>query len=465
MVAPRVVVIEASRGPEVAGQPPVTEVHKLAACPNGTLVSPPLDSVKREFDRARSFFAGLRADDKLKLVVSSEGQGLPGSETALEAFMLSIGKSEKVRPHANPPGDSRKNYDPNPRLHRQFDQMVGFTQALIRKAPERRKDFWKKADASSPARWKESTKFYRDNIWEEMLGRLPSPTLPANPRTRLIYDTPKFRGYEVVLDVWPDVFDYGILLLPKDIKPGERRPTVVCQHGLEGRPTDVADPNNDVPIVNVNIYHRFAVRLAELGYVTYAPQNPYIGDDHFRIIHHMGHPVKLAIYSFILGQHEQMLNWLASQPFVDADRIGYYGLSYGGRTAIRVPPLLERYCLSICSADFIEFDWKTTSVVDPHTYQLMRNYDTVEFNACNIQDYGEMANLMAPRPFMVERGHLDTVSTDEWVAHEYAKVRRLYDELGISDRTTIEFFNGVHEIHSVATFEFLSRHLRWPGKS
>ena len=44
--------------------------------------------------------------------------------------------------------------------------------------------------------------------------------LPANPRTRLIYDEPKFRGYEVVLDVWSDVFAYGILLVPKNLQPG-----------------------------------------------------------------------------------------------------------------------------------------------------------------------------------------------------------------------------------------------------
>ena len=49
------------------------------------------------------------------------------------------------------------------------------------------------------------------------------------------------------MDVFPDVIAYGILLLPKGIKEGERRPVVVCQHGLEGRPRDVADPKVDNP--------------------------------------------------------------------------------------------------------------------------------------------------------------------------------------------------------------------------
>jgi hypothetical protein len=64
---------------------------------------------------------------------------------------------------------------------------------------------------------------------------------------------------------------------------------------------------------------------------------------------------------------------------------------------------------------------------------------------------------------MVERGHSDPVATDEWVAYEYAKVRRFYALLGISDRTEIEFFSGPHTIHGVGTFEFLHRHLNWPS--
>ena len=64
----------------------------------------------------------------------------------------------------------------------------------------------------------------RDQVWNEVIGRLPDPSSPADPRSRLIYDEPKVRGYELMLDVWPGVFAYGILLVPKDIRSGERRP-------------------------------------------------------------------------------------------------------------------------------------------------------------------------------------------------------------------------------------------------
>ncbi len=93
--------------------------------------------------------------------------------------------------------------------------------------------------------------------------------MPPNPRTRLIYETPDLTGYEVVADVWPDVIAYGILVLPKNLKPGEQRPVVVCQHGLEGRPSGAADPRT-----SDGYMHHFAVKLAQEGFITFAPQNP-----------------------------------------------------------------------------------------------------------------------------------------------------------------------------------------------
>ena len=43
---------------------------------------------------------------------------------------------------------------------------------------------------------------------------------------------------------------------------------------------------------------------------------------------------------------------------------------------------------------------------------------------------------------MVERGHDDGVAPDEWVAYEYAKVRRFYDGSDFHDRTQIEFYTA-----------------------
>ena len=74
-------------------------------------------------------------------------------------------------------------------------------------------------------------------------------------------------------------------------------------------------------------------------------------------------------------------------------------------------------------------------------------YDMYEFDLGHTFNYAEMAFLIAPRPFMVERGHDDGVGIDEMVASEYAKIRYLYaNRLKIADRTEIEFSAGGHAI-------------------
>ena len=454
LIAPRALVIEAARTPQVTGPPQVTN-ERRGATPNGLIGTPSIERVRSEAQRARTLYSNLKATDRFEFI---ESRGMPGSEPALTAFLkFTSAKTRLSQPGARPE-NLRPDYDPAARLKRQFDTWVEHTQRLIRQSPKRRQEFWSKLDTSSAERWKETSQFYRDYIWNEVIGRMPDPSVPANARSRLIYDEPKFKGYEVVLDVWPGVFAYGTLLVPKSIGPGERRPVVVCQHGLEGRPSDVADPKVDNPA-----YHRYGVRLAEEGFITFSPQNPYIGQDRFRMIQRRGHPLKLALFSFVLGQHQRILEWLATQPFTDPQRIGFYGLSYGGKTAVRVPPLLPGYALSICSADFNEWVWKNTSIDARYSYMITGEYDMIEFDFANVVNYSDLANLMAPRPFMVERGHHDGVAPDEWVAYEFAQTRRFYaTRMNLPDHAEIEFFNGPHTINGKGTFEFLKRHLKWP---
>ena len=129
---------------------------------------------------------------------------------------------------------------------------------------------------------------------------------------------------------------------------------------------------------------------------------------------------------------------------------------------MRVPPLVDNYAASICSADFGDWVWKNASSRSKYSYVGTLEYEIFEFDLGSTFNYSEMAALICPRPFMVERGHFDGVSNDERVAYEFAKVRHLYQaRLGIGDRCEIEWFPGPHEIHGVGTFEFLRRHLNW----
>jgi hypothetical protein len=132
---------------------------------------------------------------------------------------------------------------------------------------------------------------------------------------------------------------------------------------------------------------------------------------------------------------------------------------------MRLPALLKGYCLSICSADFNEWVVKNTNLDRSYSYMYTIEYDMYEFALAEGYNYAEMAALIAPRPFQVERGHQDGVAPDEWIGYEYAKVKRLYDTLGIGDRTDIAYFNQGHMIDGKGTFAFLAKHLDWPPKA
>jgi hypothetical protein len=258
----------------------------------------------------------------------------------------------------------------------------------------------------------------------------------------------------VALDAAPGVLAYGILLVPSNLKAGERLPVVVMQHGLDGRPQDLFNQTSGRAL---DVYQNIGQGLVDAGFVVYMPQNPYIHD--FRPINRLANPLGLTLFSFILRQHEKAVQWLQSLAFVDAKRIGFYGLSYGGTTALRVPPLMDAYAVSICSGNFNEWVRKLTTTTEPYSYMFTREYEIFEYNLAHIASHAEMAMLTAPRPFQVERGHADGVGIDEWVAYEYAKVARYYNRQHLRDRTSIAYFEGPHRIDGTATVDFLKRYL------
>lgn len=457
LIAPRVLIVEACRVPVIDNLPPVREGRRIGTSAPGRWTTPNAKRVAAEFGRALGLCRGLARLDSWRFVVSGEGDGPQASEPAVAGFLGALLPDQKLQPIGKSPARLRAMSDPDARLRRQLGELLQHTQHLLRESQHTRREFFAKADRSSLPKFQQSMRGYRTYFYEEVIGRFEIPLSAPDARTRKIYDTPAFIGHEVVLDVFPDVMAYGILLLPKGIKAGERRPVVVCQHGLEGTPQMIADPQLDH-----RAYHGFAARLAERGFITFSPQNPYKGHDRFRTLQRKANPLKKTLFSVIVPQHQQVTDWLKSLPMVDPKRIGFYGLSYGGKTAMRVPPLVDNYCLSICSADFNDWIWKNASLRSRYSYISTVEYEIFEFDLGSTFNYAEMAGLIAPRPFMVERGHHDGVAPDERVASEYAKVRRLYADLKIPERTEIEFFDGPHTIHGVGTFDFLHRHLDWP---
>ena len=447
LVMPRKLFINPQTGPEVSfagngGAPAV-------------LRSPAVDAVQSEFQRLQQL-AGANSSSAILMdpaqqsaseIVRVFGRALTATDEAVPIQpLLKLQVNRKTE-------ESAKHREQQ--LIRQIDR---HTQSLLRESSFVRKEFMKELKTDSVEAYEQSVEDYRTIFRKSVIGEFSEELLPVAARSRKSWETTAWTGHEVVLDVFEDVFAYGVLLLPKHLKPGEQRPVVVCQHGLEGRPTDCFLHDHQA-------YHDFAAKLCERGFITFCPQNPYIFNDRFRTLQRKAQPLGKTLFSLIVPQHQQIVNWLKTQPFVDPSRIAFYGLSYGGKSAMRIPALVTDYCLSICSADFNEWVLKNATTRHGFSYVWTGEYEIFEWDLGSTFNYAEMAALICPRPFMVERGHFDGVGEDDWVAYEYARVRHLYAaRLGLAEKTEIEWFVGPHTINGQGTYDFLHRHLKWPNK-
>jgi dienelactone hydrolase len=475
LVAPRSLTIEYSSIPEIVDKLKVSDdtLLQIEGLPftgyKGKLQTPRFKDVQAEYDRIDKL---TKPGFQPRNLISGE-KNKPvsfGSQTALEKFARFLGLSSFTLYDDQIPNDNRKSFDPEERQIRQVKEIEDHVQWLLRNSDQERNRFflykimpefgvreWSTKYYHPyyfPDRFIEQGKTYRKYFEEEILGKFDDTLLSPNPRTRKMYDRERWTGYEVALDVYKNVFAAGIILIPKDIKPGERRPVVVCQHGRNGVPQNLIEGNTS--------YNDMAAKLADQGFIVYAPYGIFKGEDGYRWLNRKANTVKKTLFSFIVSQHNQTLHWLATLPFVDKNRIAFYGKSYGGETAMRVPSVLEGYCLSICSADFGDWTRKIVDTHNPYSFMHSFEWEMPYFNMGSTFSYAEMSYLIFPRPFMVERGHHDIVQPDEWVAYEYAKVKYLYDQFNLGDKTEIEYFNGGHTSRNDGTFKFLHKHLNWP---
>lgn len=472
LIAPRTLVVEHSKLPEAlvkaTKKPNQLDEYSYTGY-KGQLMTPSFDTIEKEFNRINGL---VEPGFQNRFLVNNSGESSSdfGSEEALKQFARALGITSALPISDILPSDNRSDFDPTERQINQVKELEDHVQWLLRDSDNKRDLFflyqvmpeWNKRPWStkryhqyfSPEHFLEEGEKYRKYFREEILGNFDEPYLPPNARSRKIYDKELWTGYGVFLDVYEDFIAPGVMLIPKDIRKGEKRPVVVVQHGRNGVPQDLIEGNTS--------YYDMAAKLADQGFVVYAPYGLFSGEDRYRWLDRKANSIKKSLFSFTVAQHEQTLNWLGTLPFVDSSRIAFYGKSYGGETAMRIPAVLEGYALSICSADF--GDW-SRKVIDTHYHNSFMNtieWEMPYFNMGSTFSYAEMAYLIFPRPFMVERGHHDLVQPDEWVAYEYAKVKFLFDQFNLADNTEIEYFNGGHASRNEGTFKFLHKHLDWP---
>jgi dipeptidyl aminopeptidase/acylaminoacyl peptidase len=160
----------------------------------------------------------------------------------------------------------------------------------------------------------------------------------------------------------------GWLFVPKNLDRSKKHPAIIWVHG------DGVNQNYDGWHVQRNyaVYYSFHQYLLQQGYVVFAPD--YRGSIGY------GHDWRNGVYMDVGGNDAKdawmSANYLKTLPYVDADRIGIWGLSYGGfftLIAMTDQPTLFRAGVDVAGvADYVMYyndpyhgDWTVSRIGTP----------------------------------------------------------------------------------------------------
>jgi hypothetical protein len=283
----------------------------------------------------------------------------------------------------------------------------------------------------SAADWERRRKEIRA-VWTEALGEWPE--VLKQPRLEVLreVDLPGYTRKRVRLEIAPDRFEEGWLLIPKSSGP---HPAVLVPF---------YEPETSVGLGDKE--HRdYARRLAERGFVTLAVGSPG-GDARLPDPGREGwQPL-----SFLAYVSANCVKILGNLPEVDAKRIGIVGHSYGGKWAMFSACLNDSIACGAWSDPGIGFNDRRPSINYWEPWYLGRTtgsrrapgLPTAENPATGPyrelrgkgRDLHELQALMAPRPFFVSGGSEDPPS--RWGLLNL--VREVYALLGVPGRVGMQ---------------------------
>ena len=283
----------------------------------------------------------------------------------------------------------------------------------------------------------ENQEFYRCE-YLKMIGSpvLNSPdTIPAVKEEKIGSDD-FCTMYRVQVEVLHDFWFYGILSVPHE---REHMPLVIAQHGGWGIPELCCD------MAGTNNYSNFTKRALERGMAVFAPQlllwcfDTETGENRVSVdipfsrgnIDNKLKQLGLSVTGLEIFCIRRCIDYLSSLNFVDENRIGMMGLSYGGYFSLYTAAADTRI-KSIYAAGFFNDRTKVC-----FTDWIYKN------SAFTFQD-AQVAGLCAPRRLRIDIGKQDPVFDYSFATAEGNKAREYYKVLNAEKEFYFNYWNGGH---------------------
>lgn len=276
----------------------------------------------------------------------------------------------------------------------------------------------------------------------------------------------------VELQTEPGVIMPTYVLVPGDIKPGERRPAMLAPHGHGSAGKYSPAGRRDIPEVAATIIQHnydYGVQLVRRGFVVFCSDARGFGERRelanqgdammlggsCALLNHMAIPLGQTVTGMWTWDLMRLLDYVATRPECDPDRIGSAGLSGGGLQTLWLAALDERVKCAVDSGYF--YGYKDALL------KLNGNC------SCNyipglwkLADMCDIAALIAPRPFFVETGDADGLNGERGIANtteQVAITRQAYALYGASNRLVQHIFPGEHRWCGEQAIPWLCEHL------
>jgi dienelactone hydrolase len=299
----------------------------------------------------------------------------------------------------------------------------------------------------------------------ELLGEFPEPA-DLNPRLLSREEAEKYVREKWIIQSEEDCWVPLYLLIPKGFKG--KLPAILCAHGHGAYGKDSVagvhfnDPNRKAEIERLN--YNYAEQMANAGFVTIAPDwrsfgeriayyNPYPGRDICNI-HFLQH---LILGRTLLGSNifdgMRVIDFLTTLEYVDPNRIGCMGLSFGGTMTTYLTLLDER----IKAADIICYATTTEH------YAISRPNFCGSQLVPNLYKYADVPDVIAaiaPKPLLIESGASDTCFWIHSALKAHNVIKRAYEVAGEPENLWIEIFPGEHSFSGRMAFSFFKKYLK-----
>jgi hypothetical protein len=300
-------------------------------------------------------------------------------------------------------------------------------------------------ETSDPAGWQRWTVGAREHVLG-LLDPWPGPVMGPVPEREFWFARDGVTAWKVRIPTHPHVNLLSVLLVPDSADTPQ--PAVLALHGTGG--------NLQKLVSDVDYHHGFAMELARNGFVVLAPYRPAESVTARLSLRARAYAGGWSLEAIQLWQLVRAVDYLVSLEWVDPERVGVYGISWGGTQTIQLGAIDERLGMVLVSGHF----------TDRYTTLRERLFETPDLGVgfagmiagviphmTFLLDDVNLVGLIQPRYFAVEVGNRDRLY--EGATSEFAKVARLYGHVGHDDRARFLSFQGGHEISVETVLPFL----------